>query len=77
MRRTFAARWKSFINCGEPPTLQQYITTYPVLKETSYVSILYLQMLHNQKVNFISLTLARFHMGGGVALGSPLLLENV
>lgn len=39
LRRTFAYRWDSFVNCQTPPSLQEYLAQYPVLKKAAYVSV--------------------------------------
>ena len=38
MECTFSLRWNCFVNCGQPPSLQEYHLQYPVLKKATYVS---------------------------------------
>ena len=38
MKRTFPNRWDLYLNRSHPPTLSGYLSEYPLLKKTSYVS---------------------------------------
>lgn len=40
MGRTFPNRWDNFVNRSEPATLLQYLSEFPLLKKTTYVSII-------------------------------------
>ncbi len=47
MRRTYAFRWDSFSEKGDPATLSEYIELYPLLKRSFYVSIIVLLCMHD------------------------------
>ena len=38
MTRTFPNRWDAFVNKNQPTTLLEYLSLFPLLKKTTYVS---------------------------------------
>ena len=41
MQRTFPNRWDLYVNHSTPPTLFEYLSEYPLLKKTLYVSYMH------------------------------------
>ena len=39
LHRTFSYRWDRFVNLNQPPSLQEYLCQYPMLKKATYVSV--------------------------------------